>query len=47
MIYAAGWGCMFCQTSFGEVLDYINNNDPKYFKVLNSKDLGESDEKTH
>ena len=41
------WTKKNSKTSFGEVLDYINNNDPKYFKVLNSKDLGESDEKTH
>lgn len=41
------WTKKNSKTSFGEVLDYINTNDPKYFKVLNSKDLGESDEKTH
>jgi len=41
------WTKKNSKISFGEVLDYINNNDPEYYKVLNSKDLGESDEKTH
>jgi superfamily I DNA and/or RNA helicase/serine/threonine protein kinase len=41
------WTNKNTNSSFGEVLTYIENNDPSYYKVLNSKDLGENNEKTH
>jgi len=41
------WANQNISKSFGMVLTYIQNNDPTNYNILNSKDLGEIDEKTH
>jgi len=41
------WNKENTEESFGKVLTYIKDNDPTYYKIMDSKNLGGKDEKTH